>query len=81
MYYLNPMRCSKSDCEYSHEHLLSDIQLSALRFNCKKQLCRTFQQTESCQYGNECIYGHLCPDNIGGKCAAGKKCKLAHPFL
>lgn len=81
MFYLNPMKCSKSDCEYSHDHRLSEIQLSALRYNCKKQLCRAFQQGETCQYGDDCIYGHECPDNIGGKCAAGKKCKLVHPQL
>ena len=81
MFYLNPMKCSKLDCEYSHDHVLSEIQLSALRYNCKKQLCRAFQQSETCQYGDDCIYGHECYDNVGGKCSAGKKCKLAHPQL
>ena len=79
MFYLNPLKCSKSDCEYSHEHTLSEIQLSALRYNCKKQLCRSFQQSDTCPYNDDCIYGHECPDNVGGKCTAGKKCKLMHP--
>lgn len=78
MFYLNPMKCSKSDCEYSHDHVLSEIQLAALRFNCKKQVCRSFQASDTCQYGEDCIYGHECLDSINGKCASGKKCKLIH---
>jgi len=79
MFYLNPLKCSKSDCEYSHDHILNETQLSALRYNCKKQLCRSFQQSDTCPYNDDCIYGHECPDNVSGKCFQGKKCKLMHP--
>jgi len=79
MYYLNAQKCGKSDCEYSHEHILNETQLSALRYNCKKQPCHSFHKFDSCPYGDDCIYGHECPDNVGGKCTSGKKCKLSHP--
>ena len=79
MFYLNPQKCTKTDCEYSHDHCLSPAQLSALSYNCKRQPCHSFHKLNYCPYGEECIYGHECPDNVGGTCGNAKKCKLSHP--
>jgi hypothetical protein len=81
MFYLNPEKCGKFDCEYSHEHPLTPAQLAALRYNCKKQPCHSFHKTSCCPYGDDCIYGHECPENVGGQCGSGKKCKLFHPVV
>jgi hypothetical protein len=79
MFYLNPQKCGKNDCEYSHDHDLSVVQLAALKFNCKRQPCHSFHKLDFCPYDEECIYGHVCPDNQGGTCGSGKRCKLSHP--
>ena len=77
-YYLNPQKCSKSDCKYSHSHKLDANQLTALVHYSRKTPCDAFHKYGNCHYGDACIRGHECPDNIDGKCW-NSGCKLSHP--
>ena len=77
-YYLNPQKCSKSDCKYSHSHKLDANQLTALVHYSRKTPCDAFHKYGNCHYGDACILGHECRDNIDGNCW-NSKCKLPHP--
>jgi len=82
--YLLTAGCYKDEsaCKYSHSHKLTETQISAMRYYCRQTPCDTWKLTNYCQFGDECIRGHDCPDNFDGHCRKVKgagECKLAHP--
>ena len=66
------------NCVYSHSYKLSDTHLAELRHFSRKMPCDQFKSSGRCIYGDNCMRGHECPDNDGGKCK-DQKCKLVHP--
>jgi hypothetical protein len=77
-YYIGPNGCDLPGCKYSHSHKLNDIHLAVLRQFSKKILCQYFKSSGRCIYGDNCMRGHECPKNDGGKCG-DQECKLLHP--
>ncbi|KAJ7507656.1 hypothetical protein B0H11DRAFT_132952 [Mycena galericulata] len=62
------MTCSKgpSLCKYSHEYILTPEQLASLSSNAKKAPCNWLKNGLQCPYGDQCCWGHICPN--GSKC-------------
>ncbi|KAJ7742451.1 hypothetical protein DFH07DRAFT_836520 [Mycena maculata] len=62
------MTCSKgpSLCKYSHEYILTSEQLACLSTNAKKAPCNWLKSGLQCPYGDQCCWGHVCPN--GSKC-------------
>ncbi|KAJ7047511.1 hypothetical protein C8F04DRAFT_1059127 [Mycena alexandri] len=81
------MTCSKGPavCKYSHEYHLSPEQLASLASNAKKAPCNWLKNGLQCPYGDQCCWGHSCPN--GFKCfhlSKGKcwfKGEAMHPPL
>ncbi|KAF8974357.1 hypothetical protein BDZ97DRAFT_1773181 [Flammula alnicola] len=62
------MTCSKGAglCKYSHEYVLTPDQLVSLANNAKKAPCNWLKNGVQCPYGDQCCWGHVCPN--GPKC-------------
>lgn len=62
------MTCSKGAgiCKYSHEYSLTPEQLLSLANNAKKAPCNWLKNGVQCPYGDQCCWGHVCPN--GPKC-------------
>ncbi|KAF9483962.1 hypothetical protein BDN70DRAFT_213399 [Pholiota conissans] len=62
------MTCSKGAgiCKYSHEYILTPEQLVSLANNAKKAPCNWLKNGVQCPYGEQCCWGHTCPN--GPKC-------------
>jgi hypothetical protein len=62
------MTCSKGSgiCKYSHEYILTPEQLISLAYNAKKAPCNWLKNGVQCPYGDQCCWGHVCPN--GPKC-------------
>ncbi|KAG6817198.1 hypothetical protein H0H87_011556 [Tephrocybe sp. NHM501043] len=62
------MTCSKGAaiCKYSHEYTLTPEQLAMLASNAKKAPCNWLKNGVQCPYGDNCCWGHFCPN--GPKC-------------
>ncbi|KDR83573.1 hypothetical protein GALMADRAFT_653594 [Galerina marginata CBS 339.88] len=62
------MTCSKGAgvCKYSHEYILTPEQLVSLANNAKKAPCNWLKNGVQCPYGDQCCWGHICPN--GPKC-------------
>ncbi|EIN10581.1 hypothetical protein PUNSTDRAFT_51197 [Punctularia strigosozonata HHB-11173 SS5] len=62
-YYL--MTCNKGTaCKYSHEYLLTPDQLATLAANAKKAPCNAIKRGLECPAGDQCCWGHVCPNGI-----------------
>ncbi|KJA30077.1 hypothetical protein HYPSUDRAFT_125737 [Hypholoma sublateritium FD-334 SS-4] len=82
------MTCSKGAgiCKYSHEYILSPDQLVSLANNAKKAPCNWLKNGVQCPYGDQCCWGHVCPNGpkcfhlSKGKCwfKGGTLCRLPH---
>lgn len=81
------MACSKGAgiCKYSHDYVLTPEQLVSLANNAKKAPCNWLKNGVQCPYGDQCCWGHICPN--GPKCfhlSKGKcwfKGEAMHPEL
>ncbi|KAF8803669.1 hypothetical protein BYT27DRAFT_7225624 [Phlegmacium glaucopus] len=81
------MACSKGAgiCKYSHDYILTPEQLVSLANNAKKAPCNWLKNGVQCPYGDQCCWGHICPN--GPKCfhlSKGKcwfKGEAMHPEL
>ncbi|KAJ7179851.1 hypothetical protein C8R43DRAFT_970718 [Mycena crocata] len=81
------MTCSKGPavCKYSHEYILTQEQLACLSSNAKKAPCNWLKNGLPCPYGDQCCWGHVCPN--GPKCyhLSRSKCwfkgEAMHPQL
>jgi len=62
------MSCSKGAavCKYSHDYILTPEQLASLASNAKKAPCNWLKNGVQCPYGENCCWGHICPN--GPKC-------------
>ncbi|KAG5725359.1 hypothetical protein E4T56_gene6781 [Termitomyces sp. T112] len=62
------MTCSKGAaiCKYSHDYILTPEQLASLASNAKKAPCNWLKNGVHCPYGENCCWGHTCPN--GPKC-------------
>ncbi|RDB22628.1 hypothetical protein Hypma_010354 [Hypsizygus marmoreus] len=62
------MTCSKGAgvCKYSHDYILTPEQLASLASNAKKAPCNWLKNGVQCPYGENCCWGHVCPN--GPKC-------------
>ncbi|KAF8076246.1 hypothetical protein FPV67DRAFT_1573359 [Lyophyllum atratum] len=62
------MSCSKGAavCKYSHDYILTPEQLASLASNAKKAPCNWLKNSVQCPYGENCCWGHICPN--GPKC-------------
>jgi hypothetical protein len=78
-HYLIPHGCTKTECNYSHSHKLSQAQISTLLYYSRQTPCEAFHNRGGCYYGDECIRGHNCPDNVDGTCG-NAVCRLSHPI-
>ncbi|KAG5636431.1 hypothetical protein H0H81_008106 [Sphagnurus paluster] len=80
------MSCSKGAavCKYSHDYILTPEQLALLSSNAKKAPCNWLKNGVQCPYGENCCWGHVCPN--GPKCfhlSKGKcwfKGEAMHPY-
>jgi len=61
------MVCNKNaSCKYSHDYVLTQEQLASLRSNAKKAPCNWLKNGLHCPYGEQCCWGHVCPN--GPRC-------------
>lgn len=50
-----------SDCKYGHDYLLDADHYETMRQNAKKAPCPSVNKGETCTWGEQCCYGHVCP--------------------
>ncbi|KDE04306.1 hypothetical protein MVLG_05261 [Microbotryum lychnidis-dioicae p1A1 Lamole] len=81
-FYLSPSGCPHgSSCKFGHDYILSGRDFADLRSSVQRMPCDSVKEgsTKPCSFGNECLYGHVCP--YDDKCA-WNRCKfgsIAHP--
>ncbi|KAH0840069.1 hypothetical protein J3R83DRAFT_1036 [Lanmaoa asiatica] len=65
-----------SDCKYGHDYLLDEEDYQELSENAKKTPCKITNEGGICGFGDDCVYGHVCPQ--GTTCYYLKlgKCKF-----
>jgi len=75
LFYLQQCRHG-SDCRYAHDYILEDEDYQELSENAKKTPCKVANEGGICSWGDDCVYGHVCPQ--GPTCYFLKlgKCKF-----
>ncbi|TRM68232.1 hypothetical protein BD626DRAFT_481142 [Schizophyllum amplum] len=63
--------CRYANCAYSHEYDMSTREKDILRAGVKKLPCADVVSGRECDWGDNCVYGHVCPR--GPKCFYLKK--------
>ncbi|KAH7887873.1 hypothetical protein F5I97DRAFT_1863705 [Phlebopus sp. FC_14] len=76
LFYLTDSCRHGSDCKYAHDYLLEAEHYQELRENAKKTPCKVTNDGGLCTFGDNCVYGHVCPN--GSTCYFLKlgKCKF-----
>ncbi|PBK69703.1 hypothetical protein ARMSODRAFT_1018456 [Armillaria solidipes] len=62
-----------ADCRYAHDYILDSEHFNEIRTNAKKAPCPYVNKGETCIWGEDCCYGHVCP--MSGNCYFNKKGK------
>ncbi|SCZ97006.1 BZ3500_MvSof-1268-A1-R1_Chr4-2g06926 [Microbotryum saponariae] len=81
-FYLSSSGCPHgTSCKFGHDYILSGRDFADLRSSVQRMPCDSVKEgsTKPCSFGNECLYGHVCP--YDDKCA-WNRCKfgsIAHP--
>ncbi|SCV69523.1 BQ2448_2543 [Microbotryum intermedium] len=81
-FYLSPSGCPHgTSCKFGHDYILSGRDFADLRSSVQRMPCDSVKEgsTKPCSFGDECLYGHVCP--YDDKCA-WNRCKfgsIAHP--
>ncbi|KAM0746006.1 hypothetical protein T439DRAFT_384470 [Meredithblackwellia eburnea MCA 4105] len=73
LHYLSNDGCSRSDCKYSHDYILTQKQLGQLKADAKKSPCMDLLFGRPCENEN-CLSGHECP--WGSECRYGNECRF-----
>lgn len=60
-YYLTSKGCTNPKCNYSHSYNLSSKQLDEMRQGASKTACVYRKNGQPCASGDECVFGHKCP--------------------
>lgn len=50
-----------TDCKYGHDYILNSEHYAEIQENAKKAPCPTTNKGELCTWGDNCCYGHKCP--------------------
>ncbi|KDR83572.1 hypothetical protein GALMADRAFT_235821 [Galerina marginata CBS 339.88] len=65
-----------ADCKYGHDYLLQPEHYSEIRVNAKKSPCPSRNKGELCLWGDDCCYGHNCPNTTKCHFFKQNRCKF-----
>lgn len=81
LFYLAANGCKHgAECRFGHDYILDDEDYELLRKNARKVPCPAANRGEYCVFGDDCCYGHFCPQQntpVGCLYFRRGKCKFA----